>query len=138
MNRNLRRAFPWLTCLVGLIIAVPAAMHVVAVIGVAYGERAGYDARLADLLWIGWTSLVCGLLLLAAIPALLRGSAVALRVAAGAAATFLVGTLLIAPVSPKLPRRTADLRRLLLVAAVVNRHDVGTDHVSRAMAGTPR
>ncbi len=33
---------------------------------------------------------------------------------------------------------TSLLCGLLLVAAVVNRHDVGTGHVARAIAGSPR
>lgn len=123
MNRRsaLSRAFPWLTGLVGLIIAVPAAMHTVAVVGVAYRERGGYDARLADLLWIGWTSLVCGLVMVAAVPALLRGSTVAFRTATGAAAIFGVGTVVVAPVSPGFLAGLPIFGGYLVVAVAVRR-----------------
>lgn len=103
-SRVRRLALPALTGAVGLLIAVPAAMHLVAVVGVAYRERGGYDARLAQLLWIGWTSLPCGLLMVAAAPTIARGPEpardVALRVAGGAAAVFAVGTALLAPAAP--------------------------------------
>jgi hypothetical protein len=138
VNRTLRRAFPWLTGLVGLVITVPAAMHTVAVMGIAYRQRGGYDARLADLLWIGWTSLACGLLMVAAVPALRRGSAVALRTSSGAAAVFLGGTLLIAPVSPSFLTGLPIFGGYLVVAALVSRRDVTIGHVPRVAAGARR
>jgi hypothetical protein len=96
----LRRLLPWLTLALGLVTAVPAVLHTVAVIGVAYRERGGYDARLGDLLWIGWTSLVCGALMVASSRALGRGSRSAYWTATGASAVFLVSNVFIAVVSP--------------------------------------
>jgi hypothetical protein len=89
-----------LTLGLGLVTAVSAVLHTIAVIGVAYGVRSGYDARLADLLWIGWTSLVCGALMVASSRALRRGSRTAYLTATSASAVFLVGNLFIAVVSP--------------------------------------
>lgn len=116
---GLARAFPWVTGIVGLSIAVPAAMHMVAVTRVAYGQRSGYDPRLAELLWIGWTSLVCGLLMVAAARALRRGSSVAFRVCVGAAAVFGVCSGLLAPVSPGFLIGLPIYGGYLLLAAVV-------------------
>jgi hypothetical protein len=100
MRASMRRLLPWLTLGVGLVTAVSAVLHAVAVIGVAYGERGGYDARLADLLWIGWTSLVCGVLMVASSRPLGRGSRTAYWVAVGASSVFLAGNLFLAVVSP--------------------------------------
>ena len=94
------RLLPTLTLLLGLVTAVSAVLHTVAVIGVAFRQRGGYDARLAGLLWIGWTSLVCGALMILSVPALRRGSRNAHRTAVGASAVFLVAASLIAVVSP--------------------------------------
>lgn len=96
----MRRLLPWLTLVLGLVTAVSAVLHTVAVTGVAYRERAGYDARLADLLWIGWTSLVCGALMIASSRPLGRGSRTAYWTATGASAVFLVSNLFIAAVAP--------------------------------------
>jgi len=96
----MRRLLPWLTLAVGVVTTVSAALHTNAVIGVAYRERGGYDARLADLLWIGWTSLVCGALMVVSSRALARGSRTAYWTAIGAAAVFLVGSLFLAVVAP--------------------------------------
>jgi hypothetical protein len=100
MRVRIRRLLPGLTLVFGVVTGIAAVLHTVAVIGAAYGERSGYDARLADLLWIGWTSLVCAALMAASSRALGRGSPTAYRTATGAAAVFLVGNLFIAPVSP--------------------------------------
>jgi hypothetical protein len=89
-----------LTLVVGLITAVSALLHSFAVTGVAYRERDGYDARLAVLLWIGWTSLVCGALMIASSRALGRGSRVAFVTATGASAVFLVANVFLAIVAP--------------------------------------
>jgi hypothetical protein len=94
------RLLPRLTLILGLVTAGAAVLHIVAVIGVAYRERGGYDARLADLLWIGWTSLICGALMIASSRGLGRGSRTAFRTATGAAAVFLVGGMTIAPIDP--------------------------------------
>jgi hypothetical protein len=100
MRVRMRRPLAWLTFVLGLATAVPAALHTIAVIGVAYRERGGYDARLADLLWIGWTSLVCGALMVASSRAIGRGSRTAYWTATGASAVFLVSSLFIAIVAP--------------------------------------
>ena len=94
------RLLPAMTLLLGLVTAISAALHTVAVIGVAFRERGGYDARLAELLWIGWTSLVCGALMVLSVPALRHGSRNAYRTATGASAVFLVSASLIAIVDP--------------------------------------
>jgi hypothetical protein len=96
----MRWVLPALTVVLGLITGIPAALHTVAVIGVAYRERGGYDARLADLLWIGWTSLVCAALMILSAPALGRGSRTAYRTALGASGVFLVCAALVAIASP--------------------------------------
>jgi hypothetical protein len=95
-----RRLLPALTFVVGMVTAVSAVLHVVAVTGVAYNDRGGYDTRLAVLLWIGWTSLVCGALMIASTRALGRGSRVAFATATGASAVFLVGNVFLAAVAP--------------------------------------
>lgn len=97
---KLARAFPWVTGLVGLSIAVPAAMHTVLSIRVAYTQRGGYDSRLSEMVWIGWTSLVPGVILVLGARALSKGSTTAFRSCTGAAAVFLVCTALLAPVQP--------------------------------------
>jgi hypothetical protein len=68
MRTRMRRLLPWLTLVLGMVTAVLAVLHTVAATGVAYRERGGYDARLADLLRIGWTSLVCRALMIASTP----------------------------------------------------------------------
>lgn len=115
-----RLVVPCLSAALGLLIAVAAAMHIVAVVGVAYGERGGYDARLATLLWVGWTSLVCGALMVAVVPALRRRSTVALRISAGAAAAFLVAAVLVAPVSPDFWVAVPIFGGYLIVATTVH------------------
>lgn len=90
-----------LTVAVGLIIVVANGANIVLEIGRAYGERGGYDAHLAGLLFMGWTSLACGLLMLGAVPAMARGSTKALLVAAGGAGVFGVGCALLAPAQPE-------------------------------------
>ena len=99
-RRRMYRSLPAVTVVLGLITTVSAALHTVSVIGVAYRDRDGYDARLAALLWIGWTSLVCGVLMIASARGISRNSPTAHRTAVGASAVFLVSTVLIAVVDP--------------------------------------
>lgn len=119
----MRRWFvPVLTGALGLVVAGAAAMHIVAVTGVAYGERGGYDARLASLLFIGWVSLVCGLVMLGALPALVRGAPGALYAAAGGAGVFGVACAVMAPVSPGFAAGVPIFGGyVFLAAAVLNR-----------------
>ena len=97
---NLARAFPWVTGLLGLMVAVAAAMHTVLSIRNAYLQRGGYEARLSLMLWIGWTSFVLGLIMLLSARALRLRSTTAFRPCAGAAALFPVSTAILAPVQP--------------------------------------
>src|SRR5215471_13370798 len=100
IRERARPLLPALAFLLGLVTAVSAALHTVSVIGVAYDQRHGYDARLAELLWIGWTSFVCGALMTLSAPALRRSSRTAYLTASGAAAVFLVSTVFLAVVDP--------------------------------------
>lgn len=100
LKSSLTRSFPWVTGAVGLTTMIPAAMHLVEVTRMAYSERDGYDARLATMLWIGWTSLVCGTVMVASTNGLRNGSRTAFRASTGAAAVFLICTIFIVPVSP--------------------------------------
>jgi hypothetical protein len=50
VTSKVARAFPWVTGLVGLLIAVAAAMHTVLSIRKAYLQRGGYDSRLSEML----------------------------------------------------------------------------------------
>jgi hypothetical protein len=93
-------ALPVLAFGLGALTAVSGTLHMVSVIQVAYSDRGGYDARLAELLWIGWTSLVCGLLMLFSCGALRRGLRIGYAVSCGAAAVFLVSATFLAIVDP--------------------------------------
>ncbi|GAA4552987.1 hypothetical protein [Pseudonocardia xishanensis] len=104
------------TALVGLTAAVPAVMHLVAVTVVAVTQRGGYDARLAELLVIGTTVLVIGLVVLGAVPALLRGERRVLRRAALASGLYgLIGILMV-PVDPPFAGAIAIFGGYALVA----------------------
>ncbi len=74
---QLARAFPWVTLLVGLLATVAAAMHTVLSIRKAYVYRGGYDARLSEMLWIGWTSFVLGMIMVLGARAVHRRSVTA-------------------------------------------------------------
>jgi hypothetical protein len=115
--KKLARTFPWVTGLLGLMVAVAAVMHTVLSIRNAYVQRGGYDARLALMLWIGWTSFVLGMIMLLGASALPRRSAMAFRLCTGAAAIFLVGTAILAPVQPDFYSGLAIFGGYLLLAA---------------------
>jgi hypothetical protein len=116
---KLTQAFPWVTGLVGLLIAVSAAMHTVLSIRVAYLQRGGYDARLSEMLWIGWTSFVLGVIMVLGARALRRTSATAFWLCTGAAAVFGVCTTILAPVAPGFYAGLAIYGGYLLLAAIV-------------------
>ena len=97
---RLARAFPWVTASFGLLVAVAAALHTVLSIRKAYVLRGGYDERLSEMLWIGWTSFVLGAIMVLGAIALRRRSATAFWLCTGAAAVFLVCTAILAPTQP--------------------------------------
>jgi hypothetical protein len=116
---KLARAFPWVTGLVGLLVAVAAALRSGLSIRVAYRKRGGYDARLSEMLWIGWTSFVLGVIMVLGARALGRRSATAFWLCTGAAADFLVCTAILAPVQPGFYAGLPIYGGYLLLAAVV-------------------
>ena len=116
---KLARAFPWVTGLVGLLVAVAAAMHTVLSIRKAYLQRGGYNSRLSEMLWIGWTSFVLGMIMVLGARALRRRSATAFWLCTGAAAVFLVCTAILAPVQPGFYSGLPIYGGYLLLAAVV-------------------
>jgi hypothetical protein len=86
--------------LVGLLTAVAAALHTVLSIRKAYVQRGGYDARLSEMLWIGWTSFVPGMIMVLGARAVSRMSATAFWLCTGSAGVFLVSTVILDPVQP--------------------------------------
>ena len=116
---KLARAFPWVTGLVGLLVAVSAVMHSVLSIRDAYLRRGGYDSRLSEMLWIGWTSFVLGVIMVLGARAVRRRSASAFWLCTGAAAVFLMCTAILAPVQPGFYAGPPIYGGYLLLAAVI-------------------
>ncbi|HEV7512482.1 MAG TPA: hypothetical protein VGO27_12360 [Candidatus Acidoferrum sp.] len=116
---KLGRAFPMVTGLVGLLVAAAAAMHAVLSIRKAYLQRDGYDSRLWEMLWIGWTSFVLGVIMVLGARALRRRSATEFWLCTGAAAVFLVCTAILAPVQPGFYSGLPIYGGYLLLAALV-------------------
>ncbi|WP_415854404.1 hypothetical protein [Sinomonas sp. G460-2] len=115
----LARSFPAVTMAVGLLVAVSAALHSVLSIRTAYVERGGYDSRLSQMLWIGWTSFVLGVVMVVGARALRSNSQVAFRLCTGAAAVFLVCTAILAPAQPGFYAGLPIYGGYLLLAAAV-------------------
>ena len=105
--------------MVGLLVAVSAAMHSVLSIRDAYLRRGGYDSRLSEMLWIGWTSFVLGMIMVLGARAVRRRSATAFWLCTGAAADFLVCTAILAPVQPGFYAGLPIYGGYLLLAAAV-------------------
>jgi len=116
---RLARVFPWVTGLLGLLVAVSAALHTVLSIRVAYLNRGGYDSRLSEMLWIGWTSFVLVMIMVLGARAVRRRSATAFWLCTGAAAVFLVATAILVPVQPGCYAGLPIYGGYLLLAAVV-------------------
>jgi len=113
-------ALAGVTALVGLTAAVPAGMHLVAVTVVAYTQRGGYDARLAQLLVIGTAVLVLGVVVLSAVPGLSRGERPVLRRAAAASGLYGLIGILMAPVDPPFAGAIAIFGGYALVAGWIS------------------
>lgn len=128
----LARAFPWVTGLVGLLVAVSAAMHTVLSIQKAYLQRGGYDSRLSEMLWIGWTSFVLGVIMVLGATALRTSSTTAFWLCTGAAAVFLVCTAILAPVQPGFYAGLPIYGGYLLLAAVIRTELTRAAHNSSA------
>lgn len=115
----LARVFPWLTFLFGLLAAAGATLHTVLSIRKAYTYRGGYDARLSEMIWIGWTSFVLGMVMVLGARAVHRRSATAFWLCTGAAAVFLVCTVILDPVQPGFYTGLPVYGGYLLLAAAV-------------------
>jgi hypothetical protein len=105
--------------LVGLLVAAAAAMHTVLSIRKAYLQRGGYDSRLSEMLGIGWTSFVLGVIMVLGARALRRRSATEFWLCTRAAAVFLVYTAILAPVQPGCYSGLPIYGGYLLLAALV-------------------
>jgi hypothetical protein len=88
------------TGILGLVVVVAAVLHTGLSVRVAYLKRGSYDSRLSEMVWIGWTSFVLGLIMMLSAGRLRRNSVTAFWLCTGADAVFLVCTVILAPVQP--------------------------------------
>ena len=119
--------------MVGLLVAAAAAMHAVLSIRKAYLQRDGYDSRLWEMLWIGWTSFVLGVIMMLGARALRRRSATEFWLCTGGAAVFLVCTAILAPVQPGFYSGLPIYGGYLLLAALVRAEMARTANGSSAL-----